>query len=317
MTVAWVVGCNGLLGSALSSALCCKETILFKHTERFCWGNEPILHDQLESAVEAFATYLQGNSEWHIYWAAGVGSMGSTQSELDVETRALSALIKFIESQTKLITAKGSCVFASSAGAIYAGSTDDIINEHTPIAPTTVYAHEKLKQENLISEFANNNGNVTALLARISTLYGAGSANSKRRGLITEIARRIARNQPMQIYVPFDTLRDYIIAQDAAVIIISTTNLVSGKSGVFMKIIASEQSVTIAEIISTFKRVARRPPRIVTSASKLSGIYSRRIQYRSHFVSIKGPVCSTSLLVGISQVMSAERLSYAASQFAE
>jgi UDP-glucose 4-epimerase len=115
------------------------------------------------------------------------------------------------------------------------------------------------------------------------------------------------RNRPIQIYVPLDTIRDYIIADDAAGAMVAALRATSELPRVLTKIIASEQPTTIAEIISIFKRIARRAPRVITSASKLTGVYSRRVQFQS-VVAPKGPGASgTSLLVGISQVMAAER----------
>ena len=107
--------------------------------------------------------------------------MSSTEQELAVETRVLSILLSLVESEPGLIAANGYFAFASSAGAIYAGATDDIISENTGVAPTTAYAREKLRQEELVRTFALVNSRVTALLSRISTLYGPGQAkgNSK------------------------------------------------------------------------------------------------------------------------------------------
>jgi UDP-glucose 4-epimerase len=310
MTKAWVIGSNGLLGSALLNVLRRGEISLFIHNEYFCWDNESELSVQLEVAIKSFATFVDKENSWQIYWAAGVGTMSSAEEELVLETRVLSKLLNLVNSQSELINTTGSIAFASSAGAIYAGSADDVITENTTIAPTTAYAHEKLRQEKLLSSFANTNSKATVLLARITTLYGPGQASGKRQGLLAEIARRILRNQPIQIYVPFDTIRDYIYADDAAEKIITATHAISGKNGVFIKIIASEQPTTIAEIISIFKRITRRIPRVVTSASKLSAIYTRRIQFQSTTILANEQGISTSLLVGIAQVMAAERSAF-------
>jgi UDP-glucose 4-epimerase len=314
MTVAWVIGGNGLLGSALRSAILRTETSLFVPTESFFWSSEPELNVQLETAVKAFAKVVNTEKGWEIYWAAGVGTMSSIEADLVIETRVLSKLLSLIESQLALIATEGCFAFASSAGAIYAGVTDDIINENTSVAPTTAYAYEKLKQESLISAFVSKNCRVTGLFARMSTLYGPGQATGKKQGLIAEIARRILRNQPIQIYVPFDTIRDYITASDAATIILTTMRAIRGKTGTLVKIVASEQSTTIAEIISVYKRIARRKPRIVTSASKLSSIYNRRIQFHSLVYLANEQISRTSLFVGIAQVMTAERFAFAKSR---
>lgn len=314
MTIAWVIGGNGLLGSSLLRVLRRTGINLFTPAEPFRWDNEPELTRQLKAAVKYFASFVSTEMSWEIYWAAGMGTMSSTEHELAVETKVLTTLLNLVESEPKLIEAKGCFVFASSAGAIYAGRTDESINENTPAAPTTPYAHAKLRQESLISAVSSANSRITALIARISTLYGPGQAAGKQQGLITQIARRILRNQPIQIYVPLDTIRDYISADDAAAVMVATLRLINGKAGVFTKIIASEQPTTIAEIVSIYKRIARRTPRIFTSANKLSGIYSRRIQFHSIAILPNEQIPRTSLLIGISQVMAAERSAYAQSQ---
>lgn len=310
MSAVWVIGSNGLLGSALSRSLQRMGVHLFTPAERFCWSNEAKLTLQLKTAINEFAAVAATTSGWQIYWAAGVGTMSSTAEELKTESRILSRLLSLIESEQGLIIKGGCFTFASSAGAIYAGTTDAIIDENTPVAPTTAYAREKILQESLISAFVLHNPTMTALIARISTLYGPGQAIGKQQGLLALIARRILRNQPIQIYVPFDTIRDYIFADDAATSITATSNTISGKPGVFTKIIASEQPTTIAEIISTYRRIARRTPRIVTSASKLSFLYNRRIQFRSATLLPNENTSKTSLLIGIAQVMAAERTTF-------
>jgi UDP-glucose 4-epimerase len=306
VTIAWVVGSHGLLGSALCRALHRDGTEIFSPAERFRWGDDAVLASQMAAAVEAFATRAASSRRWEIYWAAGVGTMSSTDAALESETHAISALLHAVAS-SPLGGKPGALAFASSAGAIYAGSRDDVITEQTPPAPTTAYARAKLAQEVLIREFAQAHASVSALLARISTVYGAGQSRGKPQGLLTHIARCVLRNLPIQIYVPFDTIRDYIASDDAAVAMISALRSTADAARTRMKIIASGQPVTIAEIVATFRRVTRRAPRVITSASKLSDIYSRRMQFQSRQAHGEAPPPKTSLLIGIAQVMAAER----------
>lgn len=51
----------------------------------------------------------------------------------------------------------------------------------------------------------------------------------------------------------------------------------------------------------------RRAPRIATGASRLSGLCSRRVQFQSVVLPECAPRSKTSLLIGIAQVMAAER----------
>lgn len=311
MTVAWVLGYTGLLGSALCRVLRSQGTPLFFPADRLRWGQEAKLVSQLAAAEQAFAARAAIEDRWEVYWAAGVGTMSSSTNDLALETRTLACLLCMIESDPLLMGTPGALAFASSAGAIYAGSNNDIINEKTTPAPTTAYAHEKLKQEGLVSSFALKTVQTNALLARISTIYGPGQSMGKQQGLLAHIARCTVRNQPIQIYVPFDTIRDYIAVDDAAAGMVAGLRLTGTQRRVFTKIVASEHPTTIAEIVSIFRKIARRAPRVVTSANQLSSLYSRRVQFESVETSEGVPRLRTSLLIGISQVMAAERVAYA------
>jgi len=311
MTIAWVIGGGGLLGSALGNALRRKGTARFLPEEKFHRGDGPLLCSELAIAVQAFARQAQAIGRWQVYWAAGTGVMSSAEEALAPETQILATLLQLLAAEPQLMALPGAIAFASSAGAIYAGSGVALITENTAPAPTTAYAREKLRQEELLAAFALANTRVTVLNARISTVYGPGQAAGKQQGLLTHIARRILRNQPIQIYVPYDTIRDYIAVDDAASAIVRTLLLASQQPGVCTKIIASEKPTTIAEIISVFNRIARRAPLIVTSASKMSSLYARRVQFRSVVMTDGASPVTTSLAVGIAQLMMAERTAFA------
>ena len=163
MTIAWVLGSGGLLGAALCRALRREGTELFFPEERFSWARGPEFDAQIVSAVQAFASRVKAAKPWQIYWAAGVGTMGSAQDAMSSETRALTQLLRLLESEPRLMSAPGAIALASSAGAIYAGAKDAVITEHTSPAPTTAYAREKLLQEDLIRAFALANNRPAAL----------------------------------------------------------------------------------------------------------------------------------------------------------
>ena len=221
-----------------------------------------------------------------------------------METRLLSKMLSLLESQPAFIATEGCFAFASSAGAIYAGATNDIINENTYLVPTNAYAHEKLKLESLISVFVIKHSTVTAFSARISILYGTGQATGKQQELIAEIAHQILGNQPIQIYVPFDTIRDYITATNATLMILATLRASRD---------ASIKSSTIAEVISVYKKIGSRKPRIVISASKLFSIFNLRIQFNSLVCFANERMSRISLFVAIAQVLTAARATF--SQF--
>jgi len=307
----WIIGAGGLLGSALRRALTTTGNRVFVPARPLPWSNEQSLLVQLEVAVLAFAGAVGPGDTWELYWAAGIGTFTSTAEDMQRETMALEAFLRLLEAQPVLCSVPGSIGFASSAGAIYAGATSAVITEDSAVAPTTAYAHAKLAQEALVRAFTERQRGVRVLVGRISTLYGVGQATQKNQGLLTHIARSIIRNRPIQIYVPFDTIRDYINATDAAVRLVMILRQDTGYPPFQMRLIASEVPTTIAEIIGVFKRVSRHTPRVVTSVSRSTALYTRRVQFRSLVPAGAYPFPSTSLIVGVGQLMQAERFYFA------
>jgi UDP-glucose 4-epimerase len=311
MTTAWVLGSGGMLGAALCRALRRNHADLFIPAERNCWSDIHKFAAQMVAAVDDFSHRVGESDRWDIYWAAGIGTMSSSEESLAEETQCLAALLARVGANSRLMATSGNIVFASSAGAIYAGTSGTVITENTQPTPTTAYAREKMKQEELVRAFAIASDRMNVLIARISTLYGPGQAMGKQQGLLAHIARSILRNQPVQIFVPYDTMRDYIAADDAAPAMMATLAAMQGKTRVLTKIIASELPVTIAEIIAIFRKITRRAPRIVTSSSKLSPLYARRVQFQSIVDPASGRPNARSLLVGIDQLMTSERAAFA------
>lgn len=307
MTIAWVIGSTGLLGSALIRTLRSRAIELFVPDQPLRWDNEAILSTQFSAAVQAFSNRLAGHQRWEIYWAAGIGTMSSSADSLAPETRALSLVLQLVKSDSRINGMTSAIAFASSAGAIYANSADEVITENSAVTLSTPYAKEKLTQENLVRDFVTANKSCSALIARISTLYGAGQAVGKKQGLIGNIARSVLRNQPIQIYVPYDTIRDYIDVDDAADAMVDATSGSKEAGRSHTKIIAAECPVTIAQIISIFKRVSRRPPRIIRGANRLSNLYSRRVQFKSVVLLDHPRKPPKQLSVGIGLLMASER----------
>jgi UDP-glucose 4-epimerase len=311
MTIAWVVGAGGMLGSALCRSLSRAQTRVFVPEDRFDWDNEKRLSLQLRTEIGAFAARVLSGERWEIHWAAGLGTMASSQASMARETRLLERLLAVASEQPALMHAQGTVVLASSAGAIYAGSSAEVITEATATAATTEYACAKLEQEQRVTEFVAAHPTTRAVIGRISTLYGARTRIAKRQGLIAEMARRVTLNQPIHIYVPLDTIRDYLAVEDASEAMVALSQRTAGGSSVLMKIIASEQATTISEITATFKKVAHRMPRIVTSNNRMTDVYRRRIQFRSIVAPDAASQPKTTLTVGISRVLAAERLAFA------
>lgn len=306
---AWVVGAGGLLGSALVGALHRQGGVALHAVEQgLAWGQNELLAVQWDREVAAFARAAGRADRWLLVWAAGVSSMSSDEASLELESRALDLLLERLAAEPVLRGAPGCLVLASSAGAIYGQSREDCISEASDAAPGTGYAAHKLKQEMKLRRVIESQPGWTALLARYSTLYGPGQSRDKAQGLISQVARRIVANDVVHIYVPLDTIRDYIFVDDAASRTLATLHDLRGRRGeVIMKIIAAEQPTSIAQLLGVFRRVSRRPVRLVTSVNNLSPLYLRCIRFRSEEPAGQPHRNGRTLHTGIHQVLEAER----------
>lgn len=311
MTLAWVIGGGGLLGTALRRKLATRNTHLFSLQSPLPWGDYSAMQRQLTLAVEEFGARTREHERWGIYWAAGVGTMGADRAQMTGETHALLLLLSLLPACRALRARPGAMAYAGSAGAVWAASAADMVTENTPTATMQPYGLEKLCQEDAIRQFALAWPGLPILLARISSLYGANQGLNKRQGLMSQVARSVVRRQPVQIFVPFDTIRDYIHADDAAARIVFTLRALPLDAGAQVRIVASEQPTTIAEIVATFRRLACANPRIVTSSSRETALYNRRIQFRSLFPSPPSAPACRSLMVGAAELLAQERLSHA------
>ncbi|MDZ7922003.1 NAD-dependent epimerase/dehydratase family protein [Rhodoferax sp.] len=310
----WVLGGGGMLGAALSRELHQGGAHVYRYRESFDWKTPQHVRQQFDAATQEFLSGLSAGDDWEIYWAAGVGSMGSSKADLDGETFVLGEFLGLLAQGLQQCGVPGMVGFASSAGALYAGSQDFEITECTAVTVINDYAAAKLAQERLFEDFASRIADVRVLLARFSTLYGPGQAQGKRQGLLSHIARCALRHQPVEIFVPLDTSRDYLFVEDAASgFIVALQALRAQDKRTQVKIVAAERSVTISEIIATFNRLNKRRLRIVCNRNNLSAMYARRVAYRSVSpLGAAGEICHTTLLEGAAALLRVERMTYIA-----
>src|SRR5574343_649349 len=89
----WVIGAGGMLGAAVIRALSHGVTEVYRYGESFDWRNPQRVREQFEEAIREFTAGLAAGDAWEIYWAAGVGSMGSIRADLDKEIVAFEGFL--------------------------------------------------------------------------------------------------------------------------------------------------------------------------------------------------------------------------------
>ncbi len=298
MALVWVIGSGGMLGKALINELNQTQDTLLNPATKFNWADPSEACRQIKQVANQFSKEV-GQDTWVIYWAAGTGTMHSNEEELQTETNLLDTLIKCLLDDENLNLHIGKFIFASSAGAIYAGVQEGIITESTEPAPINVYGRAKLLQEAALTRLNQDGEGATVVTCRISTLYGFKAKGDKQQGLIAEMVRRSLTNQVIHIYVPLETMRDYITPTEVAIQMIDTAKNTENTSDLKIKIIASGVSTSVAEIIAILKRVSKRNMRIVTQADMKRSQYQRAIQFKPEFKRNISQSTQTNLIEGI------------------
>lgn len=304
----WIVG-RGLLGSAVAERIRTDnpDAVLFE-VPRFSWNDTQKISAEFSSSVAAFGELAKTCGRYRIFWTAGRGIMSSTDEDMQKETDTLQKFLNILNADATINTVTGTLSFSSSAGGVYAGSTEDTITEASAVAPNTAYGRGKMNQEALVKTAANSRRGV--LIARISNLYGPGQSRMKKQGLLTHIARCMLVRQPIHIFVPFDTMRDYLHASDCAVDFINASALIQPGQTI-TKIIASEEPTTIAAIVGLFRKITRQTPLLVTGTTALAAAYPHRMRFASKVLKEARGAQRMGLLEGIAETYAHERMQYA------
>lgn len=304
----WIVG-HGLLGSRIHSLTRTNEPQADVFLgPRFSWDDRRTVRSQCASAVASFGQRAKQAGRYRIFWTAGRGVMSSTAEQLQKETDNLKTFLGALDADENLRHATGVFGYSSSAGGVYAGSLDDVITEASAVSPGSAYGRGKLEHEELVKSFASPSRGI--LIARLASLYGPGQSRTKSQGLLTHVARCMLTRKPIHIYVPFDTMRDYLHVVDAATDFVNTSTLVNSND-VVTKIIASEEPATIAMIIGLFRRIARSQPLVVTGTNDLGAAYPHRMRLSSCVLTKARGTHRIALPQGIAETLAHERLAYA------
>lgn len=314
--LAWVLGSGGLLGSRVAQAV--RET---RSHETWSpaggplpWQDRDRLEARFTSAIRAFMTAAAAGSHqaWSLFWCAGAGVVGTSPAELDAESSTwelfLSRLGSELDASPGLRGLPGRVFLASSAGGVYAGNPERPLTESSAPRPISPYGRAKLRQERALEDWAARRPWISTLTARISNLYGPGQNMSKPQGLISHMSRCLIHRQPVHIYVPMDTIRDYVFVEDAARAIVRWMERLdedatrSGRALRVLKICASERETTIAGLVGAFRQTAKRNLRVVSGLHPVHGQQPARLQFRSTVWADEPVRAGTGLLAGIDRL---------------
>jgi UDP-glucose 4-epimerase len=220
-----------------------------------------------------------------VAWSAAAGGVGTPAEALHRETDALRGLLGALGAAPSggPGRAPGVFLFCSSAGGVYGNAIELPLTELSACEPISAYGQVKLEQEARALAWARETARVSCLVARLSNLYGPGQSLVRSTGLIARLSQSLLHRQPLHVYVPLDTLRDYLHVADAARYLLRCLDRLRrlDHPTSLVKIFAAEQSISIAGVIGIFTRVAKRTPRIVCMPHSVSRQQPSRLRFRS------------------------------------
>jgi UDP-glucose 4-epimerase len=280
--VTWVVGAGGLLGRQVVRRLRDRRHEVV--TADIPWQDSNACASALQDGLAELVSRSDGG-EWNIAWCAGAGVVASSAELLQEEGETYARFLRHIGDQQD-VGARGAFFLASSAGGLYAGSTDrPPFTEDSEPRPLAPYGQLKLAMEQQLGALSRATG-MPALIGRIANLYGPGQNVDKPQGLVSHLCKANLTGQPLSIYVPLDTLRDYLLVTDCAAMVtagLGDLRRVARSAGdpVVVKVMASGRGTSIGALIAESTRVFRRRPRIVLGSSPLVSVQPRDIRLRS------------------------------------
>lgn len=281
MTPTWVLGAHGLLGGHVLAALRRRGPVL---TVPVPWADPSGARTALRAGVQLLAEASQGGA-WQIAWCAGAGIVATSARTMEEERSSFGALLEEV-AVARGLGPLGAMFVASSAGGVYAGSSDPPpFTETSTVGALVAYGRAKLDMERDVAGFAESTG-TAVLIGRIANLYGPGQDLTKAQGLVSQLARAQLTGQPLSIYVSLDTMRDYVYAADVGDLVAAGLESLRERVGglpspVVVKVVATGTSLTIGSLVGESTRHHRRRPRLVIQAPREGSGQIRDLRLRS------------------------------------
>jgi UDP-glucose 4-epimerase len=299
--ISWVIGRGGLLGRSVEQRMGDLGST-WAPTAPFNWNDQTEFEVGIDQSLDEFIEQV-GSEKWSIHWCAGIGVVSSSLEILNSEVKKIEFFLNRLSQSPSRFLHQGVLFYASSAGGVYAGSTVPPFTEATVPSPIGNYGLQKMQCEGLFSRFTQDFG-TSSVLGRIANLYGPSQNWHKGQGVVTTICRSMLLRKPIEIFVPLETIRNYIYVDDAACDIANIVSYMSNQDfgGSLIKIIAAEHNSSISELLSESSRVFGKRPQIVLTRKKNSGVQIVDLRLRSTVEISAARFRYTTLAVGIDRI---------------
>jgi|688.fasta_scaffold42335_1 UDP-glucose 4-epimerase len=301
--ITWVLGRGGLVGSSVEAKLNDRSTVWFPN-EPIQWSDLSSFESSFAEAFNQFVQLIQ-DEDWAILWCAGNGIVSSSTQQLQSESQYIQVVCSQTELLSQIIQSRGVISFTSSAGGVYGGSSGTIFDENTIPIPINEYGRMKLETERQLTNFARIS-DIKIVIFRLANVYGPNQDVQKSQGIISAITQSVLQHKPIKIYVPLQTIRNYIYADDVGEImarnVTSTTK--EKKKSVDIKIIASDRNISLSTLLNEFRHVYGKRPSTINTIGQSMSVQPDNLRLRSISSSNDRDVF-TPLAVGIAKLKTA------------
>lgn len=251
----WVIG-RGLLGTAIMAASA--SPVLSRSIH---WRDPASAHADLEEGLARLVASSQGPIQ--VLWCAGKGVTSTPEEALEAELVTFTDFVDLLAALPLRDRSRLTVFLASSVGGAYAGSPSPPFTESTPPVPLSAYGRTKLRMERALIEAAAQCG-WRSFIARITNLFGAGQDMTKGQGLLSVLVASYITRRPPTIFVSLDTLRDYILTEDCARVILAGTDRAAaqGAGTTVLKVVGAMAAQSVGAILGENRRLnaGRRAP---------------------------------------------------------
>jgi len=292
-TLIWTVGSGGLIGSAINQ----RSGNPFTATP-INWSHPVRSITDLTTNLDNFTLQSAAYSSWAIIWAGGSATTASSPEQAQAELHVFTEFTSYLTQQQH--TSRGSFFLISSAGGVYAGSSDPPFTEETIPQPLGTYGNLKLDQENQATKALATNPNINLTICRVSNAYGPGQDLNKLQGLISRLAVSTLKREPLNLFVPLSTVRDFIFTTDISHRVHELVKQPDEQARI--RIIASEQPTSLGYLLKVCQGVFHRKIPIAMGTHPSSSAQAPNLRFRSLYKDSRPQIELTQLPIGVKAV---------------
>jgi UDP-glucose 4-epimerase len=293
----WILGHGGFLGSAVAREASAQGYKVFPQVS-IPWVDPDTRSLVLNEIAKQFAVFAC-ESEPTIIWAAGAQGVESSQGGISTE---LDSFHDFVNVISRVHGLHGSTVaIVSSAGGVYSGSPEPPFNSASPVNAINQYGLNKIAIEEIAATRLSENFRVQ--IARVTNLYGPWPG--LRQGLINRLCTAAATREALQIYVPLDTVRDYIYVDDAAQLLLLELDFARSSrpaTQLSASLIGSSENSSIGSVIDTVTHVTHRKVPVTMARLAATQLQARDLRMNPSWIERELPFAPMPLAQGVNRL---------------